>query len=59
MLMTGAAMRGTRCRAQQRSPDIFGYASFYGWSEDKSRQATQPEGQGFPGFLRSRGFTLD
>jgi len=46
-------------RAQQRSPDIFGYASFYGWSEDKSRQATQPEGQGFPSFLRCRGFTLD
>ncbi|HEY1433434.1 MAG TPA: nitroreductase family protein [Stellaceae bacterium] len=46
-------------REQQRSPDIFGYASFYGWSEDKSRQAAQPEGEGFPSFLRSRGFTLD
>jgi FMN reductase [NAD(P)H] len=46
-------------REQQRSPDVFGYASFYGWSEDKARQAAQPEGQSFPGFLRTRGFTLD
>jgi FMN reductase [NAD(P)H] len=46
-------------REQQRSPDVFGYASFYGWSEDKARQATQPEGQSFPTFLRARGFTLD
>jgi hypothetical protein len=46
-------------REQQRSPDVFGYASFYGWSEDKARQATQPEGQGFPAYLRSRGFTFD
>jgi nitroreductase len=46
-------------REQQRSSDVFGYASFYGWSEDKARQAAQPEGQSFPGFLRTRGFTLD
>jgi nitroreductase len=46
-------------REQQRSPDVFGYASFYGWSEDKARQAVQPEGQGFPTFLRRRGFSLD
>jgi nitroreductase len=46
-------------REQQRSSDVFGYASFYGWSEDKARQAAQPEGQSFPGFLRARGFTLD
>jgi FMN reductase [NAD(P)H] len=46
-------------RAQQRSPEIFGYAPFYGWSEDKSRQATQPEGQSFPAYLRGRGFTFD
>lgn len=46
-------------RDQQRSPDIFGYASFYGWSEDKARQAAQPEGQGFSRYLRARGFTLD
>jgi nitroreductase len=46
-------------REQQRSPDVFGYASFYGWSEDKARQAAQPEGQSFPAFLRKRGFSLD
>jgi len=46
-------------REQQRSPEIFGYALFYGWSEDKARQATQPEGQGFPAYLRRRGFTFD
>jgi FMN reductase [NAD(P)H] len=46
-------------RDQQRLADRFGYASFYGWSEDKARQVTQPEGQNFPGYLRARGFTLD
>ena len=46
-------------REQQRSPDLFGYASFYGWSEDKARQAAQPEGQTFQAFLRTHGFTLD
>ena len=45
-------------RAQQRSPEIFGYASRYGWSEDKARQATQPEGQDFSPYLRARGFTM-
>jgi hypothetical protein len=46
-------------REQQRSPDLFGYASFYGWSEDKARQAAQPEGESFPAFLRKCGFSLD
>jgi hypothetical protein len=46
-------------REQQRSPAVFGYAPFYGWSEDKARQAAQPEGQSFPAFLRKRGFSLD
>jgi hypothetical protein len=45
-------------RNQQRSAQTFGYAPFYGWSEDKARQATQPEGQSFPSYLRARGFTL-
>jgi FMN reductase [NAD(P)H] len=44
---------------QQRLPEIFGYASLYGWSEDKARQATRPEGQDFPSYLRARGFTMD
>jgi len=46
-------------REQQRSPENFGYAPFYGWSEDKARQATQAEGEGFSSYLRARGFTLD
>ena len=46
-------------REQQRSPEVFGYASFYGWSEDKARQASHPEGEGFSDFLRARGFTFD
>jgi hypothetical protein len=47
-------------RQQQRAPERFGYADFYGWSEDKARQAAaQPEGQDFPAWLRARGFTLD
>ncbi len=46
-------------REQQRSPENFGYASFYGWSEDKARQSTQAEGEGFSSYLRARGFTLD
>jgi FMN reductase [NAD(P)H] len=46
-------------REQQRLPEIFGYASRYGWSEDKARQATRPEGQDFPAHLRARGFTME
>jgi nitroreductase len=54
------AARHAPPREQQRAAEIFGYADFYGWSEDKTRQAAaQPEGQTFPGYLRSRGFTLD
>jgi nitroreductase len=46
-------------REQQRSPEVFGHAAFYGWSEDKARQATTPEGQGFPAYLRARGFNFE
>ena len=46
-------------REQQRLPEIFGYASPYGWSEDKARQATRPEGQDFSAYLRARGFTME
>jgi len=44
---------------QQRSPEEFGPVDFYGWSEDKARQAAKPEGAAFPLHLRKRGFTLD
>jgi FMN reductase [NAD(P)H] len=37
----------------------FGEAEFYGWSEDKARQAAKAEGAAFPPYLRSHGFTLD
>jgi FMN reductase [NAD(P)H] len=46
-------------REAQRLSEIFGYASVYGWSEDKARQATRPEGQSFPTYLRARGFTME
>ena len=46
-------------REQQRAPETFGYARLYGWSEDKARQATQPEGRDFPTYLRARGFSMD
>ncbi len=46
-------------RAQQRNAEKFGYAAFYGWSEDKARQAAQAEGAAFPPYLRRHGFTFD
>jgi nitroreductase len=46
-------------RTRQRSPEQFGYAEFYGWSEDKARQATEGEGAAFPPYLRRNGFTFD
>lgn len=42
-----------------RDPARFGRAEFYGWSEDKARQAMVPEGKGFAAYLRAHGFTLD
>lgn len=44
---------------QQRSNAEFGEASFYGWSEDKARQAAKAEGAAFPPYLRRHGFTFD
>ena len=44
---------------QHRSNAKFGEADFYGWSEDKARQAADAEGAAFPPHLRSHGFTLD
>ncbi len=46
-------------RERQLQPEIFGYASSYGWSEDKARQATRSEGDDFPPYLRAHGFTMD
>jgi FMN reductase [NAD(P)H] len=44
---------------QHRSNAEFGEAAFYGWSEDKARQAAKAEGAAFPPYLRSHGFSLD
>jgi FMN reductase [NAD(P)H] len=44
---------------QQRSNAEFGAAAFYGWSEDKARQAAKAEGAAFPPYLRSHGFSFD
>jgi FMN reductase [NAD(P)H] len=46
-------------REQQRSPEVFGHAAFYGWSEDKVRQATEPEGPSFSAYLRAHGFGME
>ena len=43
---------------RQRDPVRFGTADFYGWSEDKVRQAATPEGGGFATWLRQHGFTF-
>jgi hypothetical protein len=44
---------------QHRSNAEFGEAAFYGWSEDKARQAAKAEGAAFPPYLRSHGFSFD
>jgi nitroreductase len=45
--------------ARQRARGRFGEALFYGWSEDKTRQAAaESEGVEFAGWLPAHGFTL-
>ena len=44
---------------RQRSPERFGYADFYGWSEDKARQMQVGEGRDFGAMVRACGFTLE
>jgi FMN reductase [NAD(P)H] len=46
-------------KEQQRSNAEFGEVPFYGWSEDKARQAAKAEGAAFPPYLRSHGFSFD
>jgi len=50
------ATRHATPREQQRNPKKFGYADFYGWSEDKARQAAEPEGASFAAYVRAHGF---
>ncbi|HEX3863156.1 MAG TPA: nitroreductase family protein [Stellaceae bacterium] len=44
---------------RQRDPEQFGTADFYGWSEDKARQAATPEGTGFAAYLEAHGFSFE
>jgi FMN reductase [NAD(P)H] len=46
-------------KEQHRSNAEFGDAAFYGWSEDKARQAAKAEGAAFPPYLRAHGFSFD
>ncbi len=43
---------------RQRDIERFGTADFYGWSEDKARQYSNPERQDFGAFVRRKGFNL-
>jgi hypothetical protein len=43
-------------REKQRNPTKFGHTETYGWSEDKARQAAEPEGQEFIDYLRETWF---
>lgn len=52
------AARHPTAREQQRNPGRFGYADFYGWSEDKARQAAEPEGAAFADYLRETWFSF-
>jgi nitroreductase len=51
-----AALRPYR---RQRSPERWGEAEFYGWSQDKSRQYGVPTRADFGAFVRGKGFCLD
>jgi nitroreductase len=46
-------------KEQHRANAEFGEAAFYGWSEDKARQAAKAEGAAFPPYLKSHGFSFD
>jgi nitroreductase/FMN reductase [NAD(P)H] len=51
-----AALRPYR---RQRSPERWGEAEFYGWSQDKARQYGVPTRTDFGTFVRGKGFCLD
>jgi nitroreductase len=44
---------------KQRSPEVFGTTTFYGWSEDKVRQYARPERADWGAFVRKKGFRLE
>jgi nitroreductase/FMN reductase [NAD(P)H] len=45
--------------AAQRSPERWGRAEPYGWSEDKARQYADPHRADFGALVRAKGFRLD
>jgi nitroreductase len=51
-----AALRPYR---RKRSPERWGEADFYGWSQDKARQYGVPTRADFGAFVRGKGFCLD
>jgi nitroreductase len=51
-----AALRPYR---RQRSPERWGEAEFYGWSQDKARQYGVTTRADFGAFVRGKGFCLD
>ena len=59
MTTIAGGTRGMRFPKTSTGQPEFGEAAFYGWSEDKARQAADAEGAAFPPHLRSHGFTLD
>ena len=50
--------RAPHMRAQ-RSPEEFGEADPYTWSEDKARQYAKPERETFGKFVKGKGFRLE
>ncbi len=44
--------------SKQRSPERYGHAGFYGWSEDKARQYSFSERADFGAFIRGKKFSL-
>jgi nitroreductase len=53
------AARHATPREQQRNAKKFGYVDFYGWSEDKARQAAEPEGAPFAAYVVTHGFSFE
>jgi nitroreductase len=53
------AARHATPREQQRNAKLFGILDFYGWSEDKARQAAEPEGASFVAHVKRHGFSFD
>jgi FMN reductase [NAD(P)H] len=53
------AARHATPREQQRNAQKFGYVDFYGWSEDKARQAAEPEGVPFAAYVMTHGFSFE